>query len=45
VGTVAGPLGSLLAGASVLLVGVVVALLFALPSGVAGAVGGWLSRS
>jgi hypothetical protein len=42
VGALAGPLGSVLTGASVFVLGAAVALLFAVPSGAAGALGGWL---
>jgi hypothetical protein len=45
VGSLAGPVGSVFAGTGVLLVGIVVALLFAIPSGIAGALGGWLKGS
>lgn len=42
VGVLAGPVGSILAGAGVFVLGAFVALLFAIPSGIAGALGGWL---
>jgi hypothetical protein len=45
VGVLAGPVGSILAGAGVFVLGAVVALLFAIPSGIAGALGGWLKGS
>lgn len=45
VGALAGPVGSILAGASVFILGTFVALLFAIPSGIAGALGGWLKGS
>ena len=45
VGVVAGPVGSILAGAGVFVLGTFVALLFAIPSGIAGALGGWLRGS